>query len=675
MAFDRPIEADRVDDLGLFGSLIRAPVVGIMWLLGGEHDKVAEEEEKQKQDNERIEREMSGKPNGEDEGDMERENDDIDGHADTSKSCRDRGNADIDNIDDDDPPNVSSSDVTASTEQVNKTEAKGHDKENEEPSLQNWPSIGRLDSSDGDTSLSENKDRCTNADKSSTARPCSPTPDQSFQGENKMAGMNCAATRTIDDLVTAMESSHISSDSPGPASAILSQSKITSSDSLSASYSASTFSNHHNPSQNLSLHTSINNGVRLSPHSSLGSALRGSKKMSWSDECNGTLVEYFDDSAAPKSKHWSAMRRNSRKALRHSFDGGDSGAGSTRRSDVRVIKSALKRSGSYSPPVSLYASNERAVTDSTSSSTDSSGALSSTPEMRSFRSLSVIGSSDSSKSSSSERVSKESMQSQDTNDSMAAVTNKKLNSIDMQCVPSTLQVGCGLASGGLIIPRGGPADSRFYFPVGGPNDSRYQLILGAGTQGACGQETNVSSEQEERSETKDEKGDKEDETNEKPLGSPNPAPVFLGGRNSPGHHHHFLPRHHTNGYISPQYGFYVNITPPTPELYAARNSKSGDKPPRPAEQQQSYQQFQYQSKYQAPSPIPEGCPAQGFPQRFVGRSSVPRPSSDKALEEKDQILGTRKNALKPTFTKNKKGMGMLLAENPHHGVWPTVPFG
>ena len=45
MAFDRPIEADRVEDLGLFASFLRAPVVGtILWLLGGEEAKKAEDE-------------------------------------------------------------------------------------------------------------------------------------------------------------------------------------------------------------------------------------------------------------------------------------------------------------------------------------------------------------------------------------------------------------------------------------------------------------------------------------------------------------------------------------------------------------------------------------------------------------------------------------------------------
>lgn len=51
MAFDMPIEADRVDDLGLFSFFIRAPIVGtIMWILGGDEAKKQEEKEKQTND-------------------------------------------------------------------------------------------------------------------------------------------------------------------------------------------------------------------------------------------------------------------------------------------------------------------------------------------------------------------------------------------------------------------------------------------------------------------------------------------------------------------------------------------------------------------------------------------------------------------------------------------------
>mmetsp|Transcript_3966 Transcript_3966/g.8913 ORF Transcript_3966/g.8913 Transcript_3966/m.8913 type:complete len:674 (+) Transcript_3966:32-2053(+) len=673
MAFDRPIEADSVDDMGLLGSLIRAPVVGIMWLLGGEHreEANANEEVKQKHKNEQMERELRGGSNGDSRGGDEEADisADVDANG-SSNGFRGGGNTDTSNA------GVSLSDRSASSQPINQVEVEGHDKENKKPlSPQNWPSTDFLKSSDGRASNVKSKHHdSVDAAKSSTERPL--LSGQSPRRETQSTGIDCPATQIIDDLATAMESSRICSDSPGSASAALSQSKMTASstDSLSASYSASTFSDHHNKSQTLSIQSSVNTSV----HISQASNLRGSKKMSWSDECgNRSLVEYFDEKVPPsRSNHWSAMRRNSWRASRHSFDGGDKTSG-TRRSEVRVIKSALRRSGSYSPPVALYARNSSGVTSFTSSSTDSSCTTSSSsPEMRSFRSLSVIGSD----SSSAEHVSKESMHSHETQDSLAAVTNKKLNSNEVQCVPSTLQVGCGRASGGLIIPRGGPADSRYYFPRGGggPNDSRYQVILGTGMPGAHGQETKAKDGQDE---TKEEKK-QENEANEKVVGSPNPASAFNGGggRSSPGHHHHFLPRHHTNGYISPQYGFYVNITPPTPELYAARNPlKSGEKPPRSAvQQQQSYQQFQYQSKYQAPSPIPEGSPGgpQGIPQRFVGKSSVPRPSSNKTSSERqDQMTGMRKNSLKPTFTKNKKGMGMLLAENPHHGVWPTVPFG
>jgi hypothetical protein len=47
MAFDQPLEADRVDDLNFFSTIIRAPVVGaLFWFLGGEEAKQRDEEEK-----------------------------------------------------------------------------------------------------------------------------------------------------------------------------------------------------------------------------------------------------------------------------------------------------------------------------------------------------------------------------------------------------------------------------------------------------------------------------------------------------------------------------------------------------------------------------------------------------------------------------------------------------
>ena len=140
----------------------------------------------------------------------------------------------------------------------------------------------------------------------------------------------------------------------------------------------------------------------------------------------------------------------------------------THRSDVKVIKSALKRCGSYSPPGSMFACNtaRSAAGDASISSGSADSSSSSSPDMKSFRSISMIGSSDSSGSTS-----------QDTDDSMAGVTDKFANS--NECVPSTLQFGCGQASGGLIIPRGGPSDPRNNCPAG-TNESRFQLILGAG---------------------------------------------------------------------------------------------------------------------------------------------------------------------------------------------------
>mmetsp|Transcript_3464 Transcript_3464/g.8794 ORF Transcript_3464/g.8794 Transcript_3464/m.8794 type:complete len:670 (+) Transcript_3464:137-2146(+) len=669
MAFDRPIEADRVDDLGLLASLIRAPVVGIMWLLGGDHAGEADEEEQQNNKRERVEQELLTSAK-EDSGGCRSDDESADADDHASNRCHDRGQAGNDPVV---PP-------PAPKQVKEANDGSGHDKsnkENELSSLPNWPSVGFLDASDSDEDAPIcKKSKQERVVKSSNAR--SRSPRQSSRRDEQSSDIDPAA-EMIGDLVAVMESSHISDQkdgdgSPGPAtSAVLtSQSNVSSSstDSLSASYSASTFPNHQT-SQLLPPPSNLNiDSTHLSKTSTQGnsnSSIRGNKKMSWSDECGDrSLVEYFDDSAAaPQSKHWSAMKRNgSRSSRRNSFDVVERGMG-TRHSEVRVIKSALKRSGSYSPPVALYGNDCQRLTASTSRSTESSSTASSSPGMKSFRSISIIGSSDSSTSNSSGHLSKAD-QSADSNDSMAALTETKLNTNDVQCVPSTLQVGCGRASGGLIIPRGGPSDPRYYFPNGGVNDQRYQLILGAGVPVALGHQVDTSEgEQGERS--------VQNVAKAKVRSSPNPATAISGGRGSPGHHH-FLPRH-TNGYISPQYGFYVNITPPTPELYA----KVGDKSSKNAVlQQQSYQQFQYQSQYRAPSPIPEGAPdkTQGIPQRYVGRSTVPRPSSNRSSEGRGQLLASRQIPLKPTFTKNKKGNPVSSwADNPHHGVWPTVPFG
>ena len=663
MAFDRPMEADSVDDMGLLSSIIRAPVLGIMWMLGGGgDDSKAESEDCEEEENhvlKHIDSELMG-DNNDTDGDRKEQSGCIDRQEDSSDGCQGVNRISSVNDDDDPCPNA----AATSQDTLNQGYPNANNGENKSP---NWTL--HSDSSESDTSKNTNKASRRSQDK---------------DGNESTSSMDPATEGIMNDLVAVMESNHITdqdakskegSPSNGPATMVLSQSKMTSSSttSLAASYSAGTFSNHQTSNQ--TLHSSINNG-----QSSSNPLIRGKdKKMSWSDECgNRSLVEYFED--PPKtSKHWSAMRRNNRRT-RHSFDGADmKGGGGTRGrgAEVRVIKSALKRSGSYSPPIApLYASSGRGqrLTASFSASSSSHSSDSSFPSpgltsgMKSFKSISVIGSSDESDRSSSDNLSpnnsKSSAHSLDTDDSMAAVTSTKLNATDVQCVPTTLQVGRGQA-GGLIIPRGGPSDSRYYFPRGGPNDPRYQLILGTAVPTSAQQAE--TSEQEEKGE-KSTPQDAFPSNNAKGSGS-SPNPALVSGRSSPGHHHHFLPR--TNGYISPQYGFYVAITPPTPEVYAQHHPTSKQV----QQLKQSYQQFQSQNKYKAPSPIPEGAP---IPQRFVGKSSVPRPSSNRATQERDQQLPSasrQHSSLKPTFTKNKKGMGMLLAENPHHGVWPTVPFG
>lgn len=60
MAFDRPIEADSVKDFGLLSSLIRAPVVGILWLLGGENSNSKEDADEQEDKPMTMQREQLG---------------------------------------------------------------------------------------------------------------------------------------------------------------------------------------------------------------------------------------------------------------------------------------------------------------------------------------------------------------------------------------------------------------------------------------------------------------------------------------------------------------------------------------------------------------------------------------------------------------------------------------
>lgn len=50
MAFDQPLEADRVEDLGFISTFVRAPIVGtLMWILGGDEAKKQEEQEQMKE--------------------------------------------------------------------------------------------------------------------------------------------------------------------------------------------------------------------------------------------------------------------------------------------------------------------------------------------------------------------------------------------------------------------------------------------------------------------------------------------------------------------------------------------------------------------------------------------------------------------------------------------------
>ncbi|KAL3764091.1 hypothetical protein ACHAWU_003903 [Discostella pseudostelligera] len=638
MAFDRPIEADSVKDFGLLSSLIRAPVVGILWLLGGENSNSKEDADEQEDKPMTMQREQLGDAvDGDASSCVEGGVGSSDGHANNSDG---RSGLTVD--DDHDDPSVAQDTSSVTSMTTNPTD----NKENRSSSPQRPMN----------TSNNESKCKSRKAGPGITERPTpSPSTNDSSHYHNKPHIPDADdGTEIIDDLVAVMERSHVNIGViAGPATnAFLTSHRILSSSStvsLSASYSASTFSTAH-PSQ------SINNVTLPSQsliHDDSNPSIRGNKKMSWSDEGgHRSLVEYFDESSSsshpPRSKHWSAMKRNGcMRESRHSFDGAERGVGA-QRNDVKKIKSALKRCGSYSPPGSMYANDAtRLLGDAPNSSSAESS--SSSPDMKSFRSISMIGSSDSSGSTS-----------QDTDDSMAAVTDKFANS--NECVPSTLHFGCGQASGGLIIPRGGPSDPS--------NDSRYQLILGAGAPASRKQNAGAAAGEHDTSQNADAPAVKASVVSNPATSTTNSGPSI-----SPGLHHHFLPRH-GNGYVSPQYGFYVNITPPTPEMYA----KAWDKSSKHAIQQQSYLQFQYQDKYKAPSPIPEGSYDGNdvvIPQRFVGRSSVPRPSSNRSSsqEQQGQVESTRQSSLKPTFTKNKKGMGMLLAENSHHGVWPTVPFG
>jgi hypothetical protein len=406
------------------------------------------------------------------------------------------------------------------------------------------------------------------------------------------------ATEIVDELVAVMESNTIDPKSDAPAtSAMESRSELSdSANSLPASHSASEF-----PTKDMSPKPPL--------HKAHSSNSIKSKKTSWSDEHgNRPLVEYSDDHLETvESMHWTQLRRKNR---RNSFDSGDEKRSSTRRSQVRVIKSAL-RSGSYSPPVTkMYARSGEM-----SSSQDASGG-----QMRSFHSLSMVGSSSASSSADSIGASASS------DDSVAAVTSNKLFVHDnVQCVPSTLQQGV-TRNGGLIIPRGGPS-------------AAYSLTMGTRPTG----------------EPQAQVAAKLDETESDGVSAPtnNLVNGRMQAKGPSPKHQMFLP-HPPNGHVSPQYGFYVNITPPT-TLHAA--SRKRGSPLRPFEesspQQQSFKGF---SPF-LPSPIPEVELT-----KETGAAPKLGPLSKREPAGK----------LKPTFPKNRVAMGMVIAE---HHAWPSIPMG
>lgn len=576
MAFDQHVAADQVGDgdVGLFSSLARP----ILWLLG---DQDKNEEGKRKEERDKLEREIlvasDVSDDGADDENGEKTSPCDRGGAEGSSQGVNDGGGDIMDMDID----------AAGGGREGKDDAVEKNNSNKiSTSLQSWPQI----------------DHCDDEDDHHHRRSCSENYVQPPRRRD-----NCSpVTQIVDDLVAVMESSTID---PGPATSAADSSSPNTM-ALPASHSASAFPNHQIPQ----LHHA---------HSS-NSSIR-SKKTSWSDERGSRpLVEYSDDlKTSYKSEHWTQLRR--KKVRRNSFDGDDKRSG-TRRSQVRVIKSAL-RSGSYSPPVTkMYASGGAAM--STSSSTSSTSSSRQSPptggDMRSFHSLSMIGSS-SSDSSSPDPFNL----STNSSDSLAAETNQKLSMADNVHVPSTLQQGRGGANG-LIIPRGGPS-------------AAYHLTLG----------TRVGGEHQGRGVAK-ENNQAEGGANA-PLNGNN---YVNNGRKISPHHHMFLP-HPPNGYVSPQYGFYVNITPPTPIHAAKRGS-----PLRPFEESSPQQQSYQQVNTFPPSPIPEV--------EFVNEKR-PGPKLDPMPESVEpRAMKTR---LKPTFPKNRVGMGMVLAGNHHSHAWPSIPMG
>jgi len=503
-------------------------------------------------------------------------------------------------------------------------------KENE--ALRNWPAV----SLPGETGGRGPKRR--EASPKRAKKMPSPSHPQPQRAANDPGGTS-PATQLVDDLAAVLGGASLSGDG-GPATRAVSSSSGASSELLrpsgSATYSASTFASHQDHEGSGTHQAPLRRHPSGDSNASASSS-RSAKKMSWSDEHqNRSLVEYFDESSAPQvpihapaaaprqSRHWSAMRRNRR------GDGAPqpqqpAGPPAAKRGKKRVLKGVLRRSGSYSPPgAAVHESrgpglpSPPSTSESTSSTSESSMA-----GARSFRSISLVGSASSASSSSqSEGASSEG--------SPGDRRREGEGGEDARWVPSTLRGGVG-AGGGIVMPRGGPMASA---SAGG---GRYQVHLGAGLHAQHHQ---------------------------------------AGGARPPSQ---FLP--HSNGYISPQYGFYVNITPPTPEMFAA--SPNRPKAGQGGGSSQSHRQLQGGGRGTAanvprsvmPSPIPEWVESSGWDAaapsqasssssssaapppplvqqgRFSGRSAVPRPGG------------------------RRRELGMLLGDSGPGQVWPTVPFG
>lgn len=589
MAFNKHIEADHVGDdgVGLFSSIIARP---ILWLLGADQDKAAEE--KRKEERKRLEQDVLESSDVSEDDDV-----DNDGHGVDNERCEGGAESSLftcASTNREGDMNMTDEGGGGGDQHTNRDSNKGGDKENRSSqmssTLKSWPQVGAMGTLTSTNSHPPRRGDCSHD------------------------------TQIVDDLVAVMESSTINPKSKGPAtSAMTSRCELSySADSLTTSHSASAFPNKESPK--LSLHKAHSfNSIK-------------NKKTSWSDE-NGSrpLVEYSDDHLETvESKHWTQLRRKKRSI---SFDNGDEKRSGTRRSQFRVIKSAL-RSGSYSPPVTMMCARggDMSTSHSTSSSSSSSSSNQAEPggQMRSFHSLSMIGSSSESSSSDSINISANS------NDPLVAVTSEKLSIKGNVHVPSTLQQGGGRANGGLIIPRGGPS-------------AAYHLTMG----------TRASVEPQDQAAAKENQyeGGATAPTNNNLVNGRMQAKV-------PSPHHHMFMPHPPNGYVSPQYGFYVNITPPTP-LHATA-AKRGS-PLRPFEesspQQQSFRGF---SPF-PPSPIPE---VEFAKEKGAAPTLAPMSRSVGAPAVKNRL------SMKPTFPKNRVGMGMVLAGNHnHHHAWPSIPMG